>query len=220
MYPHYELPFPFTRVKAFSGIIETCSQHMQEAGALSRNKPSNISQRRFYPVGPGGLFNTSLSLHLYSINVTEQHEIKWPLCCFTKGLEHIYKQLCVTQGHQQRPHTPPHRHLLLCPSLGLRSRLGTRPLPLPARQGPACTPRGSGSTAQGPRQPPSPEASAQPSSSAASFAPAAGLTSRVPFCPVHGFFWPSSAAIPSPSAGSAAGMQHLHLLTPSACGWG
>lgn len=60
LYPRYDLPFGFSRVKAFSGIIETCSQHVREAGAPSRNKPRNIGQRRFYPVGPGGLFNTTL----------------------------------------------------------------------------------------------------------------------------------------------------------------
>lgn len=142
--PPYNLPFAFTRVKPFSGINETCSQHLQETGALSGNKPSKTSQRRLYPLGLRGLFGTSLSLQLYSINIKEQHGIKWPLCCFMKGLQHVYKQLRTTQD----PPTPPHRRWLPCPLLWLQNHLGMWQPPLPAQQGPACTPQGSGSTAR------------------------------------------------------------------------
>lgn len=163
--PRYDLPFAFTRVKAFSGVPQPCSQPLQEAGALSGNRPSNISQR-FYAVGPGGLFRASPGLHLYSINVEAQHGIKCPLCCFMKGLEHVYKQLCITPVHQaETPRVPAHAPA----ALPLAKPLGAVAATSAGTAG-RCPP----GTLQGARQPSPPEASAQPSSSATSFAPAAG----------------------------------------------
>lgn len=135
LYPHCVGPFAFIRVKAFSGITETCSQHVQEAGALSRNNPSNISQRRFHPVGQGGLFNMSPSLHSHSVNDKEQHQIKWPL--FYEKLRACLQTALYNTGPPAE--TPPHSTheptalllILAAKPLGDTATTSARALPAP-----------------------------------------------------------------------------------------
>jgi len=89
--------------------------------------------------------------------------------------------LCNSQPSAETPHVP--AHALAASPLASAAQ----PLLLPPWRGPAGTP--------GPPEPP-----AQPSASAPPCPPAAGFTIQVPFCPVHGFSWPSRADVPAPSA--------------------
>lgn len=134
----------------------------------------------------------SLSLHLFSVNDKEQHEIKWPL------FDEMLRACLQTASHNMGPsaETPPHStHAPTALPLTLAAKsLGD--VATTSARAPTCTSPGSGSTVQPARQPLQ-EGISQPSSSAASLAPSAGLTTRVPFCSGHGFPWLSSVDLPS-----------------------
>lgn len=125
------------------------------------------------------------------------------LCCFIKGLGHVYKQLCIKPGHQQGPRGP----VLACTHARTRRSL-------------LCTPwaRGSPMGWVGSVGPDGGRATPTSTCSSA-LRPAARLSSPVPAsCSRQRFLAEPCGRPPGLRTGSAAGMQHLGFLIPPAAG--